>query len=218
MTAQIADDDTYSDDELEASRILFAQECTFLKSVVDRPGLPDPDRVEVAFAGRSNVGKSSLINTLTNRKSLARTSNTPGRTRELNFFCLTENLYLVDMPGYGYARAEKTKIQEWTTLIEKYLNGRVGLRRVYLLIDARHGFKDVDHQVMKLMDKSAVSYQIVLTKADKVKKGDWDKLIASVSEASTKHPAAHPTIIATSSRTGAGINHLRAEISRLVQE
>ncbi len=217
MISQIATDETYPAAQLEAGRLLFAQPCTFLKSVVAPSGLPEPDRVEVAFAGRSNVGKSSLINTLTNRKSLARTSNTPGRTRELNFFSLTEQLYLVDMPGYGYARAEKTKIQAWTTLIEQYLNGRVGLRRVYLLIDARHGFKDVDAQVMKLMDASAVSYQVVLTKADKVKKSDWDRLMDSVAAVSAKHVAAHPLIVPTSSRTGAGIDHLRAEITALVQ-
>lgn len=217
MVVQLATDETYSPAELEAGRILFAQTCTFLKSVVAPSGLPDPDRAEVAFAGRSNVGKSSLINTLTNRKSLARTSNTPGRTRELNFFSLTEKLYLVDMPGYGYARAERTKIQAWTKLIEQYLNGRVGLRRVYLLIDARHGFKETDHQVMKLMDGSAVSYQVVLTKIDKVKKDDWDRLIAGISEASAKHVAAHPLIIPTSSRSGLGINYLRAEICTLAQ-
>ncbi len=217
MVSQIATDDTYSPAQIEAGRVLFAQPCTFLKSVVDRSGLPEPDRVEIAFAGRSNVGKSSLINTLTNRKSLARTSNTPGRTRELNFFTLTEDLYLVDMPGYGYARAEKTKIHAWTRLIEQYLDGRVGLRRVYLLIDARHGFKDVDLQVMKLMDTSAVSYQVVLTKADKVKKTDWDALIEKVAAVSAKHVAAHPVIIPTSSRTGLGIDLLRAEITTLVQ-
>jgi len=217
MVCQIASVETYTPAQLEAGRVLFAQPCTFLKSVVAPSGLPEPDRVEIAFAGRSNVGKSSLINTLTNRKSLARTSNTPGRTRELNFFTLTDDLYLVDMPGYGYARAEKTKIKAWTQLIEQYLNGRVGLRRVYLLIDARHGFKDVDHQVMKLMDASAVSYQVVLTKADKVKKSDWDALIANVTKASAKHVAAHPVIIATSSRSGAGIDLLRAEITTLVQ-
>jgi len=216
MVNQIADEETYSATQLEAGRLLFAQPCDFLKSVVAPSGLPEPDRVEIAFAGRSNVGKSSLINTLTNRKSLARTSNTPGRTRELNFFCLTDDLYLVDMPGYGYARAEKTKIQAWTRLIEQYLNGRVGLRRVYLLIDARHGFKDVDQQVMKLMDTSAVSYQVVLTKADKVKKADWDTLIENISTISSKHVAAHPLILSTSSRTGQGIDHLRAEISALV--
>ncbi len=217
MVCQIATGETYTPAQLEAGRVLFAQPCTFLKSVVDPSGLPEPDRVEIAFAGRSNVGKSSLINTLTNRKSLARTSNTPGRTRELNFFTLTEELYLVDMPGYGYARAEKTKITAWTRLIEQYLNGRVGLRRVYLLIDARHGFKEVDTQVMKLMDTAAVSYQVVLTKADKVKKSDWDRLIANVSKVSARHVAAHPLIIATSSRTGLGIDHLRAEITALVQ-
>lgn len=217
MVCQIASGETYTAEQLEAGRVMFAQPSTFLKSVVAPSGLPSPDRVEIAFAGRSNVGKSSLINTLTNRKSLARTSNTPGRTRELNFFSLTEKLYIVDMPGYGYARAEKTKIQAWTTLIEQYLNGRVGLRRVFLLIDARHGFKDVDHQVMKLMDTSAVSYQIVLTKADKVKKADWDALIAGVSAVSEKHVAAHPLIIPTSSRSGLGIDHLRAEITTLAQ-
>jgi len=217
MVCQIPAGDTYSPGQLEAGRVLFSQPCTFLKSVVAASGLPEPDRVEIAFAGRSNVGKSSLINTLVNRKSLDRTSNTPGRTRELNFFSLTEHLYLVDMPGYGYARAEKTKIKAWTRLIEQYLNGRVGLRRVYLLIDARHGFKDVDFQVMKLMDTSAVSYQVVLTKADKVKKSDWDKLLTEVSAISATHVAAHPLIIPTSSRTGLGIDHLRAEITTLVQ-
>ncbi len=218
MASQLADAHTYSSEQLEAGRLLFSKPCTFLKSVVAPAGLPEPDRVEVAFAGRSNVGKSSLINVLTNHKSLARTSNTPGRTRELNFFSLTEKLYLVDMPGYGYARAEKTKIQAWTTLIERYLRGRVGLRRVYLLIDARHGFKDIDNQVMTLMDTSAVSYQIVLTKADKVKKADWAGLVEKVTSVCSKHPAAHPLIISTSSRTGFGIDHLRAEITSLVED
>jgi len=217
MACQIVPGEALPAARLEAGRVLFAQPCTFLKSVVAPAGLPEPDRVEVAFAGRSNVGKSSLINTLTNRKSLARTSNTPGRTRELNFFSLTENLYLVDMPGYGYARAEKAKIQAWTRLIEQYLSGRVGLRRVYLLIDARHGFKDGDRQVMKLMDASAVSYQVVLTKADKVKKADWNELVAPIASVSAEHAAAHPEIIVTSSRTGLGIDHLRAEISALVE-
>jgi len=217
MACPIVPGDILSATRLETGRVLFAQPCTFLKSVVAPAGLPEPDRVEVAFAGRSNVGKSSLINTLTNRKSLARTSNTPGRTRELNFFSLTEDLYLVDMPGYGYARAEKAKIIAWTRLIEQYLSGRVGLRRVYLLIDARHGFKDADRQVMKLMDAAAVSYQVVLTKADKVKKPDWDGLIARIATLSAKQAAAHPVIIATSSRTGLGIDHLRAEITALVE-
>jgi GTP-binding protein len=182
--------------------------------------------VEVAFAGRSNVGKSSLINALTNRNALARTSHTPGRTQELIFFEGPATVAagkeiqprLVDMPGYGYASAPKTKVASWTTLIHRYLQGRANLARVYVLIDSRHGIKDVDNEVLTTLDKSAVSYQIVLTKADQVKKSDLDATIAAVSEALRKHPAAFPELLVTSSRSGSGMAELRAAMVKVMRE
>ena len=182
---------------------LFAGSCEFVKGVVDIEGLPDDDRVEVAFAGRSNVGKSSLINALLGRKSLARTSNTPGRTREINFFTLGEDegkrLYVVDMPGYGYARATKTLVEGWNRLIHDYLRGRATLSRVFLLIDSRHGIKPNDREIMEMLDVAAVSYQIVLTKLDKLKKAEQEKIIPKVLKQLSKHPAAYPDVIGTSS-------------------
>ena len=174
--------------------------------------------LEIAFAGRSNVGKSSLINALTGRNALARTSHTPGRTQELIFFAGPAALHLVDMPGYGYAAASKTKIKAWTSLIHAFLAGRANLARVYLLIDARHGLKPVDDGVLKTLDKAAVNYQIVLTKADQVKPADLDARIVAIDKALAKHPAAFPEVLATSSRGGAGIPELRAAIARLVAE
>ncbi|MES1197205.1 MAG: ribosome biogenesis GTP-binding protein YihA/YsxC, partial [Pseudomonadota bacterium] len=173
------------------------------------------DRPEVAFAGRSNVGKSSLINALTGRKAIARASSEPGRTRELNFFLLDDHLRLVDLPGYGYAKAPKTEIARWTSLMRDFLRGRTSLSRVFLLIDGRHGLKDTDADVMKALDQAAVVYQIVLTKADKIKPTELEAIRAATADAIKRRPAAHPEIIATSSETGAGLDLLRAEIAAL---
>jgi len=203
---------------LEAGRLLFAGPCDFLVSASDENDLPAlGGGTEVAFAGRSNVGKSSLLNALTGRKTLARTSNTPGRTRLLNFFSLGERLILVDLPGYGYARASKTDIARWNQLIDGYLRGRPQLRRVCLLIDARHGLKASDKEVMKELDTAAVSYQIVLTKADKMKPGPLQRMVAETEEAVSRHPAAHPVCLVTSSETGAGIPELRAALAALAE-
>ena len=208
--------DTYSDEEIEAARVAFQAECEFVKGVVDMAGLPDTSMTEIALAGRSNVGKSSLINALTDRKILARTSNTPGRTRELNFFNLSQELQMVDMPGYGYAKAPKTEISAWNALIRDYLRGRTQLKRVFMLIDSRHGIKSNDTEIMKMLDKSAVSYQIVLTKLDKVPKPEQQKLFDDTHETLSKRPAAHPFILATSSAKEWGLGELRAEMMRLV--
>src|SRR6476646_1851471 len=190
---------------------LFKVPSIFVKGVVRVADLPQDGRAEVAFAGRSNVGKSSLINALTGQKSLARVSVTPGRTRELNFFTLGKDgqLYLVDMPGYGYARASKSEIKGWTRLIRDYLKGRRELKRVFLLIDARHGIKPNDEETMTAMDEAAVSYQAVLTKADKPKATELQAIIAKVSAELAKHPAAYPQVIVTSARKGTGIPELR---------
>ena len=201
-----------------AGEVLFRGPCDFVKGVVAVDGLPAPRPLEVAFAGRSNVGKSSLLNALTNRKTLARTSNTPGRTREINFFALGEDVFLVDLPGYGYARAAKSQVRDWNRLIEDYLKGRASLRRVFLLIDARHGLKATDLPALELMDVSAVSYQAVLTKADKVSAAALERVIAKTRAALAKRPAAYPEIIATSAKTGAGIDELRAAIATLLAE
>ncbi|MCJ8323679.1 MAG: YihA family ribosome biogenesis GTP-binding protein [Rhizobiales bacterium] len=208
--------DTYDDAEIEAARVAFKAECEFVKGVVDMEGLPPTSVAEIALAGRSNVGKSSLINALTDRKILARTSNTPGRTRELNFFNLNQDLQMVDMPGYGYAKAAKTEISAWNALIRDYLRGRMQLKRVFMLIDSRHGIKSNDIDIMKMLDRSAVSYQIILTKLDKVPKGEQEKLFKQTSETLAKRPAAHPFILATSSAKGWGLDKLRAEMMRLV--
>ena len=201
--------------DLAPGEALFKGPCIFVKGVVAIDGLPADGKPEVAFAGRSNVGKSSLINALTRRTSLARVSVTPGRTRELNFFTLgkDEILYLVDMPGYGYARAPKSEVKGWTRLIRDYLKGRRELKRVFLLIDARHGIKPNDREIMTLMDEAAVSYQVVLTKSDKPKSPALAKIIEEVAGEVAKHPAANPQMIATSARTGAGIPELRAEVA-----
>lgn len=203
-----------NEDLIETARRIFAGPIAFLKSAPSLKYLPDAEVKEVAFAGRSNVGKSSLLNALTNRNGLARTSNTPGRTQELNFFDVGSPLLfrLVDMPGYGYAKAPKDVVKQWRFLVNDYLRGRAVLKRTLLLIDSRHGIKEVDRDVMKMLDEAAVSYRIVLTKADKVKASD----LAAVTEATVaearKHPAAHPDIIATSSEKGMGIAELRAAV------
>jgi GTP-binding protein len=206
-----------SDEALERGRWLFAQTCTFLVSAAAPDQVPAADLPEIAFAGRSNVGKSSLVNALTGRKTLARTSNTPGRTRLLNFFRLAEHLLLVDLPGYGYARASKSDIKQWTGLSRAYLRGRPNLRRVCLLIDARHGLKPGDEAVMALLDEAAVSYQVVLTKADKASAEALAKTREATARQLAKRPAAHPEILATSARKGLGITELRAALAALAR-
>jgi GTP-binding protein len=203
--------------DLEAGRQLFAKPFTFVKGCVRIADLPAPDRTEVAFAGRSNVGKSSLINALAGTRALARTSNTPGRTQELNIFeSASAPLRIVDMPGYGFAQAPHDKVTAWTRLIHAYLVGRPNLRRVYVLVDARHGIKANDLTVMNELDRAAVSYQIVLTKADKPSAAELDATSAATRLAIAKRPAAHPDLMVTSSETRTGIDTLRAEIAALV--
>ncbi|HID67222.1 MAG TPA: YihA family ribosome biogenesis GTP-binding protein [Roseibacterium sp.] len=199
----------------ERGRKLFAANSDFVKGVVAMDGLPVADRTEVCFAGRSNVGKSTLINALTNRKGLARTSNTPGRTQEINYFTLADSHYLVDLPGYGYAEAPLYVVQQWQALLKSYLQGRATLRRAFVLIDARHGVKAVDEEIMKLLDIAAVPFQAVLTKSDKVNDKDRETSLARTRAALTKHPAAYPEIILTSSEKGDGIPTLRATIATL---
>jgi len=199
----------------ERGRLLFAGPVDFLKGVVAMSGLPPADRIEVCFAGRSNVGKSSLINALTGRKAIARASNTPGRTQEINFFALGTSHYLVDLPGYGYANAPLDKVAAWQALLKKYLSGRQSLRRAFVLIDTRHGIKSVDEEIMSLLDSSAVTFQCVLTKADKVKDKDREAVLEQVRTKLAKHPAAYPEIIMTSSEKGDGIATLRAVIATL---
>ncbi|HUT48287.1 MAG TPA: ribosome biogenesis GTP-binding protein YihA/YsxC [Alphaproteobacteria bacterium] len=200
---------------LEVGRLLFAKECTFLRGVVRLDGLPDPHLPEIAFAGRSNVGKSSLMNALTGRKTLARTSNTPGRTREINFFELGGALMLADLPGYGFAKAPKTQIKVWNRLVRDYLTGRPNLRRLCLLIDARRGIKDNDLEIMGLLDEAAVVYQVVFTKCDKVKAGTLAGRLDEAAAELKKHGAAYPTIVATSAIKGSGIAELRAGLAAL---
>ena len=207
-----------ADDLIEAARRLFSGPVSFLKSAPTLQYIPDANVPEVAFAGRSNVGKSSLLNALTGRKSLARASVTPGRTQELNFFEVGEPLFfrLVDMPGYGFAKAPKDMVRKWRYLVNDYLRGRAVLKRALLLVDARHGVKDIDREVMKMLDEAAVSYRVVLTKADKIKPTDLDSVIAATVAEARTHVAAHPTIIATSSETGLGIAELRAAVLEAV--
>jgi len=209
----------YSDTELEEGRLFFAQECTFERGAPKVRDLPPPGPPEVAFAGRSNVGKSSLINALTGRSGLARTSNTPGRTQELNAFMLGSPtrgwLRLIDLPGYGYAKVSKSKSSMWTKEIFTYLRGRPQLRRALILIDARHGLKDSDHSVMEMMDTAAVSYQVVLTKADKLKPKELETCLIETVKALRPHVAAHPVIMPTASLKGDGIPELRASLTKL---
>jgi len=217
MTAQ-ATTQAFSADEIETGRKLFAAEWRFMSAAASIDSLPAMDGVEIAFAGRSNVGKSSLINALTNRNALARTSHTPGRTQELIFFSAGGPRMLVDMPGYGYAAAPKAKVAAWTRLIRAYLRGRVNLGRVYLLVDARHGLKSADDEVLDLLDEAAVSYEIVLTKTDAVKPTELAVTVGAVLAAVRKRPAAFPDVLATSARTGAGLAEMRAAVARLLAE
>jgi GTP-binding protein len=212
-------DSPFTDDEIEAGRKLFAAPVAFVKGVVDLSGLPGPDRAEVAFAGRSNVGKSSLINALANRKNLARASNTPGRTQEINFFDLAAGrAYLVDLPGYGFAEAPKSHVDAWNRLMLDYLRRRANLKRVFLLIDARRGIGPVDKDVLDLLDKSAVNYQVVLTKSDKIRKSELGPVVDEALAVLKKRPAAHPRVMATSSEKGLGLEDLRAEINALASQ
>ncbi len=202
--------------KIELGRLLFSRETSFVKGVVDMQGLPSPDKIEVCFSGRSNVGKSSLINALTGRKGLARASNTPGRTQEINFFSIPETHYLVDLPGYGYANAPIKVVEKWQNLLKQYLAGRQSLRRAFVLVDARHGVKKVDTEIMSMLDSSAVTFQVVLTKLDKVKEKDQENILEQVRTSLQKHPAAFPEIILTSSEKGWGIQTLRSVIAMLV--
>ena len=210
--------ETIEPDLIETGRLLFAKPSDFIWAAAKSDGLPPMKTMEIAFAGRSNVGKSSLVNALTGRKTLARTSNTPGRTQQLNFFTLGERLTLVDMPGYGYAAVSKEKVAAWTTLIQDYLRGRANLARVFVLVDSRHGFKDVDTAIMDLLDKSAMSYQIVLTKIDQLKSGEAERRTEETLDALKKRPAAYPEVIATSSEKGIGIDTMRAAVAQLMTE
>lgn len=208
----------FDEETIEAGRVLCAGPCTFLLGAASLTQLPEADRPEIAFAGRSNVGKSSLINGLLWRKNLARASSEPGRTRELNYFDLGEGrLWLVDLPGFGYAKVSRTKAQEWQRLTLRYLRGRVNLRRVFLLVDSRRGLMDTDHEVMDMLDSAAVTYQLVLTKTDKIKRTEADAVSAKVAEEVKKRPAVHPMIRQTSAEKGWGLPELRAEIYQLTE-
>jgi GTP-binding protein len=207
---------TFESAQIEAGRKLFSRPVTFILGVAQLEQLPPEDKIEICLAGRSNVGKSSLFNAITGRKDMARTSNTPGRTQQLNYFDLDGALNIVDLPGYGFAKAPKDIVDTWQNVIKQYLRGRVTLRRVFVLIDSRHGFMKADLEMMKMLDEAAVSYQIVLTKADKLKKGQMEKRIREVVEAVKKHPAALSQLFATSSEKGTGLEALRAEIATLL--
>jgi GTP-binding protein len=217
MPDVMADEDAHEaqSEAEERGRILFAQDCDFVRGAANLDGIPPAELPEVAFVGRSNVGKSSLVNALTGRKTLARVSNTPGRTREINFFRLGGRLMLADLPGYGYARVSRTDSERWTELIFAYLRGRASLRRAVLLIDSRRGPMPQDVEVMDLLDRSAVSYQVVLTKVDKLKAGELVRVQVETEEESRRHAAAHPELISTSAVMGGGIPVLRAALTAL---
>jgi GTP-binding protein len=212
VTEIVGASEDFTEDQLEAARILFAHEVKFMMGAVAMEGLPPDDLPEVAFAGRSNVGKSTLINAVAGRLHLARASNSPGRTREVNFFVADEKLRLVDLPGYGFARASRGDVKKFQNLGRDYLRGRPNLKRAYLLIDARHGLKDVDTEALDTFDVAAVSYQIVLTKADKLKTSEVEAVVERTLKAIAKRPAAFPRVLATSAEKGWGIPQLRAEI------
>jgi GTP-binding protein len=214
----VRDLDQPSDDaDLEAGRLLFSRPCTFLLGAAGLDQLPETDLPEICFAGRSNVGKSSLINALTGRNGLARTSDTPGRTQELNFFALDDRLMVCDLPGYGFARAPKDRVAQWTRLVKAYLRGRPTLRRVLLLVDSRHGIKDNDREIMTMLDEAAVNFQVVLTKADKPKAAEVEAVRARTAADLAKHVAAHPEIHLTSSAKGTGLPELRAALAALAE-
>lgn len=218
---KIVEDERYSQEDFERGRLMFAGRVDFLMGGVSLDRLPATDRPEVAFAGRSNVGKSSLVNALTGRKTLARTSNTPGRTQELNFFEMGREMgtpaYMVDLPGYGYAKIERKKVHAWTRLVKDYLRGRPNLRRVLLLIDSRHGLKENDREIMTMLDEAAVNYQIVLTKLDKLKVAEREKALKKTETDAQTFIACHPVVLATSSEKGWGLQELRAEIGQLTR-
>ena len=211
-------DKALHDVQVEAGRLLFSKNCTFLIGCAYLEQLPAHDKVEVAFAGRSNVGKSSLINSLTHRRDLARSSATPGRTQQINFFNLNDTVYLVDLPGYGYAKAPEKQVNQWNNLVFTYLKGRPTLRRVFLLVDSRHGVTKKDEEVMTMLDKAAVVFQVVMTKSDKVNKTELAKNIRNVEMVMKKHTAAYPELIVTSSQKNIGVEEVQAQIATMLNE